>query len=1351
MLDFLRISTRPTKNGVIEIFPKFVVGKSNDLMIRGGDFYAIYNEVTHLWSTDEQDAIDYIDSELMAFAEDYKKKTGVQFVEIMFMWDSDSGIINKWHTYCQKQMRENYKPLDQNILFANTEVQKTDYATHVLPYVMEPGPTDAWDTLISTLYDPGNRHKIEWSIGAIITGASKKLEKFLVLYGDRGTGKSTIIKIITNKLFNGYAAPFNAKMMGSATASFPYEPIKDNPVIAFDNDTDLSRLNDNTRFNSVSGHEKVSVNTKNKSMYYLTFICFLILASNNPVLVTDAKSGILRRMIDANPTGNKIPLDKYKQLKHDIDFELGAIAAHCKEVFEQNPNFYDDYIPIAMMGETNAFFNFVEDYYFVFKNENHISLNEAWQMYKEYADNAKIVNPFSKMQVKSELKAYFVKFEEDHYDEVSEKHIKNYYDGFKYYIFDKDNKKPEVDVTVPKKELPLIVFEDIPSKLDEYCKDCPAQYANTEEKPTKKWENVDTSLKDLDTSKIHYVRPQENLIVIDFDLKDEHGRKDFKLNLEAASKWPKTYAELSKSGSGIHLHYIYDGDVTQLSRIYEENIEIKVFTGNSSLRRKLTKCNNEDIKHISAGLPLKGDIKVENLDIIKNERQLRAMIIRNLNKEYTGATVTSVSFIKKLLDEAYDNGVVYDVSDMYNVVLAFAANSTHQKDNCLKMFDQMKWKSEECSESIISKEDKPIVFFDCEVFPNVNFINYKIQGDPNMIRLINPTPKDIEKLLEYRIVGYNNREYDNHIIYGIYLGRTPEEIYALSKAIIDSKRKDSKIKVGFKEAYNLSYTDVYDYLSVKQTLKKWQIQLHLYHLELGLPWDKPVPQALWKKVSDYCDNDVISLEAVWDHSQADFTARKIIADIAGMTVNDTDNAISTRIIFGKERNPVINYVNLADEFPGYEFIKTWDAKQGKYIKQNMFRGIDLGLGGYVYSEPCIEYLVALLDVESLHPHSAIALNAFGEYTKQYYELLLARLHIKHGDYDKAGELFDGKLKKYLTNKEDAKALSKALKIVINSVYGLSSAAFKNPFKHPLNENNIIALRGALFMKTLQDEVTARGFRVIHIKTDSIKIPNATKEIIDFCMEFAKKYKYTFAHEATYERICLVDKAQYIAKYASPEKCMELYGYVPEENEKHKQELAYDDKGNYIGPWTATGTLFQIPYVFKTLFSKEKIEFDDLCEIKQVKTAMYLDNNEELDTSREKDYYKVLEIRKEMATDPNFKMTKMKEAYLTQYQDMTDDDVKAAIANGHNFVFVGRVGYFCPVKAGSGGGLLVAERNKPDGTVGMDSVVGASGFRWKEVGRDAIPEDIIDKGYHNILVNKAIDAISTFGDFYQFVD
>ena len=42
-----------------------------------------------------------------------------------------------------------------------------------------------------------------------------------------------------------------------------------------------------------------------------------------------------------------------------------------------------------------------------------------------------------------------------------------------------------------------------------------------------------------------------------------------------------------------------------------------------------------------------------------------------------------------------------------------------------------------------------------------------------------------------------------------------------------------------------------------------------------------------------------------------------------------------------------------------------------------------------------------------------------------------------------------------------------------------------------------------------------------------------------------------------------------------------------------------------GKWTATGKQFQVPYVFKTLFSHEKIEFEDMCETFSTTSAAVL--------------------------------------------------------------------------------------------------------------------------------------------------
>ena len=901
MVDFFTISTR-NKKGVLEIYPKFIICKSSDLMIRGGDFYAIWLEELGLWSTDEQDAIRLIDQELDKFAQEAKAK-GETHVRIMHLWDSETGMIDVWHKYCQKQQRDSFHMLDEKLIFSNMETKKRDYASKRLSYPLEPGPMDAYERLISTLYSEEERHKIEWAIGSIVSGGSKKLQKFLVLYGAAGTGKSTVLNII-QQLFEGYYSVFDAKALGSSSNSFALEAFKSNPLVAIQHDGDLSKIEDNTKLNSLVSHELMTINEKFKSTYTNRFKCFLFMGTNKPVKITDGKSGIIRRLIDVSPSGNKLSVKEYKAVTKQISFELGAIAYHCQEVYLEDPHAYDDYIPIAMFGASNDFYNFVIDSYHVFKKEDGTTLKAAWEMYKTYCDEAKVSFPYSQRIFKEELKNYFWNFN-DRFNFDDGSRVRSYYSGFRTDKFDNNNKTESKKKEKSKSQ--LIQFDSDESIFDIECGDCYAQYASAKDTPIQKWDDVTTKLSELDTSRVHYVKVPENHIVIDFDIKDKDGNKSFEKNVEEASKWPATYAELSKSGGGIHLHYIYSGDVTKLSRIYDDDIEIKVFTGKQSLRRRLSKCNNLPIATINSGLPLKGD-KMINTEVVKTEKGIRTLIKRNLNKEYHPGTKPSIDFIYKILADSYNEGMKYDVSDLKNAVLSFAANSTNQADYCIKLVNKMHFKSDDISPAM-SNDDAKLLFYDIEVFPNLFLVNLKFEGEKNkVVRMINPTPTDIEGLLHYRLVGFNCRRYDNHILYARLMGYTNEQLYNLSQKIISGSRN-----AFFGEAYNLSYTDVYDFAATKRSLKKWEIDLGIHHQELGLPWDQPVPEEMWTKVAEYCDNDVIATEAVFKQREPDFVARQILADLAGATVNDTTNTLTARIIFGKNRKPQdqFNYRDLS--------------------------------------------------------------------------------------------------------------------------------------------------------------------------------------------------------------------------------------------------------------------------------------------------------------------------------------------------------------------------------------------------------------------------------------------------------
>lgn len=1343
MVDFLRIATRSVKKGIIEVYPKFIVGKSSDLMIRGGDFYAIWLEDRGLWSTDEQDVINLVDSELQAYVKENKHKFDDTMI-VKYMWDSESGIIDTWHKYCQKQMRDNYHTLDENLIFSNQESNKEQYASKRLTYPLEEGDCSAWIDLTSVLYSPEELHKIEWAIGAVVNGASKYIEKFLVFYGAPGTGKSTILKVI-EKLFAGYYSVFDAKALGSSTDSFALEAFRTNPLVAIQHDGDLSKIEENTRLNSLTSHERMRVNEKHKSTYEMQFITFLFMGTNKPVKITDSKSGLIRRLIDVRPTGDKIPLWKYQKLMSAIKTQLGAIAWHCKQVYEEDPLCYDDYKPTLMMGESNDFYNFMLDSYAVFSKEDGVTLKQAWEMYKAYCEDAKVPFQFSRRVFKSELANYFRDFDER--VTVGGESIRSYYSGFRKEMFSKveiggKEKSPSSQVDITNQ----IQFKEQESQLDIYCKDCPAQYGNADELPKKKWDEVKTTLKDINTTRLHYVKLNDiNHIVIDFDLKGPNGKKSFERNLEEASKWPKTYAELSKSGQGIHLHYIYDGDVKTLNRIYADDIEVKVFTGNSSLRRKLTKCSSDTINHLPDILPKRKEKSVVDFENIQNEKALRTLIRKNLNKEYHGATKPSVDFIFKSLEDAYNSGMKYDVSDMYGTILAFAASSTNNADYCIKLVEKMHFKSEEPMEAV-QADDKELVFFDVEVFPNLFLINWKKAGPrQKIVRMINPTPQDIELLLHYNLVGFNCRRYDNHMLYARLIGYSNEELFRLSQKIIVSKSKQNE--GFFQEAYNISYTDIYDYAETKQSLKKWEIQLGLHHQELGLPWDKPVPESMWKNVSEYCDNDVIATEAVWEATQDDFHARQILVLLANLLcpsirscVNDTTNQLTGRIIFRGEKKPQPQflYTNLATGersdgfhdkccFPGYLY------ENGK----STYLGEEVGEGGYVWAKPGMFAKVKTFDVASMHPHSAIALNLFGDtYTKHFEDLVDLRVYVKHQDWDKARAIFGGILTDIINEVMSAgsyKQLAQALKIAINSVYGLTSAHFDNLFRDPRNVDNIVAKRGALFMCQLKHELLDMGVEVVHVKTDSIKVVNPTKKVEAYILKRGKEFGYTFEVESSYERFCLVNDAVYVAKCSMDE-----------------------SNGEEAGQWVATGTQFAVPYVFKKCFSHEPIVFSDLCETKEVKSSIWLDMNEDLHDPNEILYIKLKDARATErlvnAGDPNAKLTKPQKMLLEQFKDLTDEQVAENIAKYHAYKFVGRVGLFSPIKPGCGGGELLRESKKTDGSIGFDAVTGTKGYLWLE-SEEVIKqhkEDDVDLSYYDGLVNQAIDTISEFGDYEWFV-
>lgn len=1261
-MDFYQISTREVKGGGLEIFPDFTVGRSKDLMVRGRSFYAIWDEERRLWSTDEYDVQRIVDADLRAYAE--KDAAGGPQCSVKYLRSFGSNSWKQFRAF-MLNISDNSQQLDQSLTFVNADIKKSDYVSRHLPYPLEAGDYSAWDELIGTLYSVEERAKIEWAIGAVVSGDSKKIQKFLVLYGPAGTGKSTILNIIQD-LFVGYTTSFEAKALGSSNGAFATEVFKDNPLVALQHDGDLSKIEDNTKLNSIIAHEDMTMNEKYKPSYTARVNAFLFMGTNQPVKISDAKSGIIRRLIDVHPTGVKLPANHYHALMAQIDFEHGAIAQHCLDVYRRmGKNHYNAYRPLEMMLQTDVFFNFVEANFDIFKEQDGATLKQAYTLYKEYCSDTGIERQLPQYKVREELRNYFADFKDRvNVDGVI---LRSYYSGFTARPFKAASKR---DTSFS------LVMDERESIFDREYGDYAAQYANADETPLQRWSSVKTKLSDIDTSKVHFVQVPESHIVIDFDLKDELGEKSLEMNLAAASNWPATYAEISKGEGGVHLHYIWAGDVSELASEYSTGIEVKVYTGKSALRRKLTKCNNVPVASINSGLPIK-EKKMLHSNTISSEKGLRDLITRNLRKEIHPGTKPSIDFIQKILDDAYDSNLSYDLTDMRPKIVAFANNSSNQPLQALKIVQKMKFrgKDDATPEVAFSKEER-LVFFDIEVYPNLFVVCWKYEGDSDVVRMINPDAQEVEKLFRFKLVGFNNRRYDNHIMYARYMGYNNEQLYILSQKIIANDHSAM-----FGEAYNLSYADIYDFSSKKQGLKKFEIELGIPHVEMDIPWDVPVKDEDVERVVDYCCNDVNATEAVFKARMQDFIARRILAELSGLTVNDTTQKHTAKIVFGNDKyaQKQFKYTDLSKEFPGYVFD----------LGKSTYKGEDVGEGGYVYAEPGIYENVALLDVASMHPTSIDILEMFGDYTKNYIDLKDARLAIKHGDYDWARKLFGGKLKPYLKDETAAKELSYALKIVINIVYGLTSAKFDNPFRDLRNVDNIVAKRGALFMIDLKEYVQSEGFTVAHIKTDSIKIPNATPEIIEKVSLFGAKYGYDFEHEATYTKFCLVNDAVYIARIDEPE-------------------------NPHTKMWTAVGAQFQHPYVFKTLFDVQAVTFDDLCETKQVsKGSMYLDFDA---------------VQKPMHSYVGMHFVGRTGRFVPVTPE-SGGGVLFRVADGKRYAVTGTKGYFWAESdvAKEIGWTDAEPTEKDDGRV------------------------VVDMSYFEHLTNQAIKTINKYGDFEEFVN
>ena len=234
-MDFVQVRHKEKQKNVggarqtiIEVFPAFAVLPSRDLMVRGKEFFAIWDEESGFWSTDEYRARELIDRELYAYADTLTAPED-GYISVHSLQDFSSQAWSSWRRYLGS-LPDHFHDLDGELTWATDERKRENYATRALSYSVAPEETPSYDLLVQRLYTSEEREKFEWAIGAIVAGEARHIQKFLVFYGQAGTGKSTIINLI-EQLFQGYVATFEAKALGANGQAFATEVFKNNPLV----------------------------------------------------------------------------------------------------------------------------------------------------------------------------------------------------------------------------------------------------------------------------------------------------------------------------------------------------------------------------------------------------------------------------------------------------------------------------------------------------------------------------------------------------------------------------------------------------------------------------------------------------------------------------------------------------------------------------------------------------------------------------------------------------------------------------------------------------------------------------------------------------------------------------------------------------------------------------------------------------------------------------------------------------------------------------------------------------------------------------------------------------------------
>ena len=360
------------------------------------------------------------------------------------------------------------------------------------------------------------------------------------------------------------------------------------------------------------------------------------------------------------------------------------------------------------------------------------------------------------------------------------------------------------------------------------------------------------------------------------------------------------------------------------------------------------------------------------------------------------------------------------------------------------------------------------------------------------------------------LVGYNCKHYDSYILKAILSGGSPEDVHAVSDAIIVDGRQGWEIMMGF-----IVMPDTVDLmldLPTRPSLKMIEGNLRMSIEESSVPFDTEYPSdSQWEDIEEYCWHDVEALEPLYKAREDYLNAKETLAEMKGMDVKKALNMTNAKLTakfldaVPVERNDERDYIypqNIDRTLIPHEVFEFFDRlpnsdisldvlfgkegvedEDGKVVKShNPYRSLSidiadcphvLGWGGLHgarlnYAEKSDDKRTILnYDVRSYYPSLMIVNKYLSRNVPDptvFEEVYWRRIEAK-----KAGD----------------KKIDGAFKLILNTTYGASNNRY-NDLYDPLMAHSV-CISGQLYLVMLINTLNnfINSFRLIQSNTDGI--------------------------------------------------------------------------------------------------------------------------------------------------------------------------------------------------------------------------------------------------------------------------